>query len=157
MLNRQLYLSVLPFLLILFRLSLATLTNANPFNDSGTILELPSTSEQCRPDVAALKIDVADCLIATSRLPVSERQTTFHRSPPYDAFGLPKWGRWRSCAVKVHLGATWGKDEGTWRQVRDMVMKVAKDCKLPEQPHLTAGGTGVVGEASGILVDVYRN
>lgn len=155
--NYQLYLSVLPFLLTLFTLFLTTSINASPLTVSEPSLEFASANEQCRPDVPALQINVADCLVAVSHLPVSIRQTTFHKIPPYDAFGLPKWGRWRSCAIRVQLGLGWEKDEGTWRQVREMALKVTKDCVLPEQRHLTTGGIGIVGETDGIQVDIYRN
>lgn len=81
----------------------------------------------------------------------------FHNNPPFDAFHLPKYGRWNTCAVRVSLRPGWNKDEGSWRLVRMLALKIGRDCVVPGWIHLTNGGTDTMGEKDGIQVDVFRN
>lgn len=137
--------------------SLPSLLNANQSSDNEHFAAQSMQYQKCHADVTTLRIELADCFSAISRLPFSIKGTMFHNNPPFDAFYLPRYARWKTCAVRVSLRPSWNKDEGSWRLVRTLALKIGRDCVVPGWIHLTNGGTDTMGEEDGIQVDLFRN
>lgn len=143
------------FLLFFLVFLFCSLSHASsPQNISALALDTGTYS--CFPDIPTYFISFADCLIARTALPYSTAADQFHAKGRDDAFRLPKFSRHRTCAIQVTFRAGSELDTGAWREVRELVGKIMRDCAVPRRGHLTRGGSDIMGYNERILVGVNR-